>query len=117
MAPKTKQPKPPFDPELDRDLNAELDAALAAGVPFDPPEFLAKVKEAARRSCELREAKARGGARPGAGRKPGKRTSTRKTVTFKLRPEIIASLRKMAPSPGKISATLEKMIEKAARTR
>jgi len=91
-----------------RDFAAEIERGEWVS---SPPERLREIQKIARRSVEVR--KQRGGARAGAGRKPGRTSSLRKAVTFRLRPETVQALRRMAPSPGKVSATLERIVEAA----
>ncbi len=76
-----------------------------------PKARTAELLDAIRRNAEQRR---HGGPRPGAGRKPGKRAILRKSVTFYLRPETVQTLRRLAPSRKKVSATLEKIVEAAA---
>jgi len=95
MAPKTK-----IDP-IDRDLNAELDEALAKAKPL-PSHVGEEIQAAARRAM----AKMHGGARAGSGRKPLDKVR----LQAKVKKETLLALNRAAGGERGIGLVLDRLV-------
>jgi hypothetical protein len=91
--------------DLDRDLNAELDEALAKAKPL-PKHVLDEIQEAARKTV----AKMRGGARAGSGRKPLGHVR----LQSKVKKKTLLAIRRAAGGPNGVGPLLDRMAASGA---